>query len=42
MRVDMLPFGIYNEESYVEILITNDQGIQIGFSDLGESIAGEF
>lgn len=38
MRVDMLPFGIYNEESYVEILITNDQGVQIGFSDLGARI----
>lgn len=38
MRVDMIPFGIYDNESYVEILVTNDHGLQISFSDLGARI----
>lgn len=38
MKVAIVPFGSYGGKDFVEILMTNDQGIRIGFSDLGARI----
>ncbi|MBS4461610.1 MULTISPECIES: aldose epimerase family protein [unclassified Facklamia] len=38
MKVEVKPFGTFQEQQYDEILITNQQGVQIGFSNLGARI----
>ncbi|MGT2756035.1 aldose epimerase family protein [Streptococcus ovuberis] len=38
MKVEVVPFGSYGGKDFVEILMTNKQGIRIGFSDLGARI----